>query len=51
LDFGRFYTSLHPTNNYNAVALNNMAYLIKCKNAANIAEPEEPIRVMTDFIR
>jgi multimeric flavodoxin WrbA len=33
------------------VLANNMAYLIKCKLAANIAEPEEPPRVMTNFIR
>ena len=33
------------------VLANNMAYLIKCKHAANIAEPEEPPRVMTNFIR
>ena len=33
------------------ILANNMAYLIKCKNAANIAEPEEPPRVMTNFIR
>jgi multimeric flavodoxin WrbA len=33
------------------VLANNMAYLIKCKKVANIAEPEEPPRVMTNFIR
>ncbi|GHV17295.1 FMN reductase [Spirochaetia bacterium] len=33
------------------VLANNMAYLIKCKKAANIAEPEEPSWVMTNFIR
>jgi multimeric flavodoxin WrbA len=33
------------------ILANNMAYLIKCKKAANIAEPEEPPRVMTNFIR
>jgi multimeric flavodoxin WrbA len=33
------------------VLANNMAYLIKCKNAANIAMPEEPPHVMTNFIR
>jgi multimeric flavodoxin WrbA len=33
------------------VLANNMAYLIKCKKAANIAEPEELPRVMTNFIR
>jgi multimeric flavodoxin WrbA len=33
------------------VLANNMAYLIKCKHAANIAEPEEPPMVMTHFIR
>jgi multimeric flavodoxin WrbA len=33
------------------VLANNMAYLIKCKNAANIAMPEEPDWVMTNFIR
>ncbi|MFP3090735.1 flavodoxin family protein [Treponema sp. TIM-1] len=33
------------------VLANNMAYLIKCKKAAGIAEPEEPPRVMTNFIR
>jgi multimeric flavodoxin WrbA len=33
------------------VLANNMAYLIKCKKAANIAEPEEPPRAMTNFIR
>jgi multimeric flavodoxin WrbA len=30
---------------------NNMAYLIKCKKAANIPLPEELPRVMTNFIR
>jgi multimeric flavodoxin WrbA len=33
------------------ILANNMAYLIKCKYAANIALPEEPERVMTNFIR
>jgi multimeric flavodoxin WrbA len=33
------------------ILANNMAYLIKCKKAADIAEPEEPPRVMTNFIR
>jgi multimeric flavodoxin WrbA len=33
------------------ILANNMAYLIKCKKTANIAEPEEPPRVMTNFIR
>lgn len=33
------------------ILANNMAYLIKCKHAANISEPEEPPRVMTNFIR
>ena len=33
------------------ILANNMAYLIKCKNAANIALPEEPERVITNFIR
>jgi multimeric flavodoxin WrbA len=33
------------------ILANNMAYLIKCKYAANIAMPEEPARVMTNFIR
>jgi multimeric flavodoxin WrbA len=33
------------------ILANNMAYLIKCKKAANIAEPEDPPRVMTNFIR
>ena len=33
------------------VLANNMAYLIKCKNAANIAMPEEPAGVKTNFIR
>jgi multimeric flavodoxin WrbA len=33
------------------VLANNMAYLIKCKNAANIVMPEEPEPVMTNFIR
>jgi hypothetical protein len=30
---------------------NNMAYLIKCKKAANIPLPEELPWVMTNFIR
>jgi hypothetical protein len=33
------------------VLANNMAYLIKCKKAANIAEPEEPPAAMTHFVR
>jgi multimeric flavodoxin WrbA len=33
------------------VLANNMAYLIKCKNAAAIAMPEEPDWAMTNFIR
>ncbi|MDR1389922.1 MAG: flavodoxin family protein [Treponema sp.] len=33
------------------ILANNMAYLIKCKKAANIAEPEELPKVMTNFIR
>jgi multimeric flavodoxin WrbA len=33
------------------ILANNMAYLIKCKKSANIAEPEDPPRVMTNFIR
>ncbi|MDR0599870.1 MAG: flavodoxin family protein [Treponema sp.] len=33
------------------VLANNMAYLIKCKNAASIPPPEEPEFVMTNFIR
>jgi multimeric flavodoxin WrbA len=33
------------------ILANNMAYLIKCKKAANIELPEEPPRVMTNFIR
>ncbi|GHV02551.1 FMN reductase [Spirochaetia bacterium] len=33
------------------VLANNMAYLIKCKYAANIPLPDEPERVMTNFIR
>jgi multimeric flavodoxin WrbA len=33
------------------ILANNMAYLIKCKTAANIAMPDEPDRVMTNFIR
>ena len=32
------------------ILANNMAYLIKCKNAAKIAMPDEPERVMTNFI-
>jgi multimeric flavodoxin WrbA len=32
------------------VLANNMAYLIKCKHAAGLAEPGEPPRVMTNFI-
>ena len=33
------------------VLANNMAYLIKCKHAANIAMPDDPEWVMTNFIR
>ncbi|MHC6204092.1 flavodoxin family protein [Breznakiellaceae bacterium SP9] len=33
------------------ILANNMAYLIKCKNAAKIAMPDEPERAMTNFIR
>ncbi|GHV35889.1 FMN reductase [Spirochaetia bacterium] len=33
------------------ILANNMAYLIKCKAAANIPLPEEPPRVRTNFIR
>jgi multimeric flavodoxin WrbA len=33
------------------ILANNMAYLIKCKKAANIAEPEDPPKVLTHFIR
>ena len=33
------------------VLANNMAYLIKCKHQSNIELPEEPPRVMTNFIR
>jgi multimeric flavodoxin WrbA len=34
------------------ILANNMAYLIKCKYAAvNVAVPEEPAWVMTNFIR
>ncbi|MDR1411932.1 MAG: flavodoxin family protein [Spirochaetaceae bacterium] len=33
------------------VLANNMAYLIKCKYAGNIAIPEEPEKAITNFIR
>jgi len=33
------------------ILANNMAYLIKCKRQAKIELPEEPPRVMTNFIR
>jgi multimeric flavodoxin WrbA len=33
------------------VLANNMAYLIKCKNAANLTMPEDPEWIMTNFIR
>ncbi|GHU18911.1 FMN reductase [Spirochaetia bacterium] len=33
------------------VLANNMAYLIKCKHESNIPLPDEPERVMTNFIR
>ena len=33
------------------ILANNMAYLIKCKEAANLAYPEEPPMVFTNFIR
>jgi multimeric flavodoxin WrbA len=33
------------------ILANNMAYLIKCKAQSNVSIPEEPTRVMTDFIR
>jgi multimeric flavodoxin WrbA len=33
------------------ILANNMAYLIKCKKAAALQLPEEPPRVMTNFIR
>jgi multimeric flavodoxin WrbA len=33
------------------VLANNMAYLIKCKVQSNVPIPEEPPRVMTNFIR
>jgi multimeric flavodoxin WrbA len=33
------------------ILANNMAYLIKCKHAANIELPAEPEWVMTNFIR
>ncbi|MDR1971132.1 MAG: flavodoxin family protein [Treponema sp.] len=33
------------------ILANNMAYLIKCKKAAALPLPEEPPRVMTNFIR
>jgi multimeric flavodoxin WrbA len=33
------------------ILANNMAYLIKCKAQSNVPIPEEPPRVMTNFIR
>jgi multimeric flavodoxin WrbA len=33
------------------VLANNMAYLIKCKVQSNVPLPEEPPRIMTNFIR
>jgi multimeric flavodoxin WrbA len=33
------------------ILANNMAYLIKCKNTAALPLPEEPPRMMTNFIR
>lgn len=33
------------------ILANNMAYLIKCKEAAKLAYPEEPPMVFTNFIR
>jgi multimeric flavodoxin WrbA len=33
------------------ILANNMAYLIKCKHQSNIELPEEPPKIMTNFIR
>ena len=33
------------------ILANNMAYLIKCKHHSNVELPEEPPKVMTNFIR
>lgn len=33
------------------ILANNMVYLIKCKEVANLAYPEEPPMVFTNFIR